>query len=677
MVIQMNSAQMDEETRSLFQRVAGRLGWTQHGGLNAIEAQLQERIKKSKQPVQDNCEDAAINLESETEESPNTCDSCVCKLLLSSSEDEAELSPKITPGNRQEECALTNKVGEKLQNHCGTIVISDSDDDDIEICVNSDIIHTRPLNTDSTSRCISRTKTKRPDYVSELSTDSSADENYEKFLMHVKTLNKSQKHKACRENDDCLKDFIVSDDSSLDELDINGIVETEQSADNEQPEPIRRNNVPVNECSVEAIHTTPTTSRSMVSLSNNTEDYFVKSLPIDRLLDKRKKKRSEQQGSCTSGMLDSILSTEPMGSEAGNSSNHPIYSKQLNEMSDPSDTSSDDFESVFQRIKNKTLRTPALTSSKLNGRRMVVTEPVKRKPCSNTLGKKRKPTAKIYVPIDPPPSKPMKGVLSEFTSLSQVPDFSNVFGSRSEHGVSQKCLTPGCFLQDLTLSSSKYVKNFKQNREELTQELYNLYNESVFQQKLPEKLVITWNKKMRKTAGYCVTGQKRDGILQRYARIELSEKVCDSAERLRDTLIHELCHAATWLINNVRDGHGPFWKLYAQKSILIHPELPMVTRCHTYEINYKYTYQCSKCKNMIGRHSKSLDTQRFVCALCTGPLVLLTSMLKDGTPAKKDLAPFAKFVKENYGSTKKEHKGLQHAEVMRKLSADFAKMTHI
>lgn len=33
---------------------------------------------------------------------------------------------------------------------------------------------------------------------------------------------------------------------------------------------------------------------------------------------------------------------------------------------------------------------------------------------------------------------------------------------------------------------------------------------------------------MRKTAGYCITGQERCGG-NRHARIELSEKVCDSA----------------------------------------------------------------------------------------------------------------------------------------------------
>lgn len=73
----------------------------------------------------------------------------------------------------------------------------------------------------------------------------------------------------------------------------------------------------------------------------------------------------------------------------------------------------------------------------------------------------------------------------------------------------------------------------------------------------------------------------------------------------------------------------------------------------------------------IGRHSKSLDTQRFVCALCTGQLVLLT-------PSKpRAPTPFANFVKENYGTVRQELAGQSHAEVMRKLSADFASKTKL
>lgn len=55
---------------------------------------------------------------------------------------------------------------------------------------------------------------------------------------------------------------------------------------------------------------------------------------------------------------------------------------------------------------------------------------------------------------------------------------------------------------------------------------------------------VTWNKKMRKTAGYCVTGQEKGGG-SRYARIELSEKVCDSAgdaaQRIMQCSITILC----------------------------------------------------------------------------------------------------------------------------------------
>lgn len=73
----------------------------------------------------------------------------------------------------------------------------------------------------------------------------------------------------------------------------------------------------------------------------------------------------------------------------------------------------------------------------------------------------------------------------------------------------------------------------------------------------------------------------------------------------------------------------------------------------------------------IGRHSKSLDTQKFVCALCTGQLILLTPV-KPRAPT-----PFATFVKENYGNVRQELVGQSHAEVMRKLSADFASKTKL
>uniref|UniRef100_A0A3B5LR12 Germ cell nuclear acidic peptidase n=1 Tax=Xiphophorus couchianus TaxID=32473 RepID=A0A3B5LR12_9TELE len=315
-----------------------------------------------------------------------------------------------------------------------------------------------------------------------------------------------------------------------------------------------------------------------------------------------------------------------------------------------SSDSEEEFASLLERLKKKNnLTSTTFTPNTKSETKLVISAPAVK-------------------PFTTPSSKPIKEkpqAVKAHGKSSILKDLSGLVLSRIS-----VCKTPGCFLESLTVPGSIYGSIFKKKKEELTNKLYQLYNTSVFDNKLPTNMSVTWNKKMRKTAGYCITGQEKGGG-NRYARIELSDKVCDSADRLRDTLIHEMCHAATWLINGVRDGHGNLWRLYARKSTLIHPELPMVTRCHSYDITYKFQYQCKRCQNTIGRHSKSLDTQRFVCALCTGQLVLLT-------PSKpRAPAPFATFLKENYGNARQELAGQSHGEVMRKLSTDFASKTKL
>ncbi|KAM6413263.1 germ cell nuclear acidic protein [Rhynochetos jubatus] len=337
------------------------------------------------------------------------------------------------------------------------------------------------------------------------------------------------------------------------------------------------------------------------------------------------------------------------------------------------DSSDEEFESLIERIRKRTVpRKPILSTSK-TVYQPSTTENIK------PPGEDARPLKDEGVKTPRPNSVSLKETPSRTTDSPRIPR-NEAFGCSQSAKAEKKlrvCSVPGCFLQDLSNPSSHYVKYFKKNKEELAQKLYCLYNSTIFEQKLPEKMVIFWSKKMRKTAGYCITGQTEGPEAKRYARIGLSEKVCDSADRLRDTLVHEVCHAATWLINGVRNGHGSIWKFYANKSSLIHPELPVVTRCHNYEINYKFTYECAVCKATIGRHSKSLDTEHFVCAFCGGQLVLRQPTRKDGTPARTHPTPFAAYVKENYGLTRREQHGLSHAEVMRKLSADFALKTKL
>ncbi|XP_053638684.2 uncharacterized protein [Cherax quadricarinatus] len=233
-----------------------------------------------------------------------------------------------------------------------------------------------------------------------------------------------------------------------------------------------------------------------------------------------------------------------------------------------------------------------------------------------------------------------------------------------------------------------YIKNFRKHREQLTEKLHRYYNAHVFENKLPPVMSIKWNARMTKTAGFCYYQIDRSKPNGRGARIELSTKVIDAPERLRDTLIHELCHAAAWIISGYKDGHGPLWKAWAAQAVRTFPELPAINRCHSYEISCKYTYRCTRCLHSIGRHSKSLDTQKKVCGYCRGKFELVVNSQKGiqstgngisisaGATPKTPRTPgaFAIFVKENYGTVKKSGGNLKHAEVMKILSTNFGKM---
>ncbi|XP_026667731.1 acidic repeat-containing protein isoform X2 [Ceratina calcarata] len=219
--------------------------------------------------------------------------------------------------------------------------------------------------------------------------------------------------------------------------------------------------------------------------------------------------------------------------------------------------------------------------------------------------------------------------------------------------------------------AKKYRLNFKDNKEMLCTYLYKLYNEKVFDKQLPENMTIDWNIRMRGTAGYCYNKKsvRTLGGVVRSSRIVLATKILDTPDRLRDTLIHEMCHAAAWLINGVSDGHGPLWTQWANKAMRTFPEIPPIRRCHDYKIKTKFTYRCVGCGYSIGRHSKSLDVERKRCGHCYGRFeLLLNKTTKSGTiqvqTPKREPSKFALFVKENYNSVKKE-RNMRHGEVMK------------
>ncbi|NXF88559.1 ACRC protein, partial [Eubucco bourcierii] len=188
-------------------------------------------------------------------------------------------------------------------------------------------------------------------------------------------------------------------------------------------------------------------------------------------------------------------------------------------------SSEDEFESLIERVRKQSVpHRPILTTSK------AIYQP------STTENSKppwegAQPLKGEGVKTPRPNSISLQETPSRILTSERIPKEELLSCSESAKTEKRVCSVPGCFLQDLSNPDSHYVKHFKKNKEELARKLFCLYNTTIFEQKLPEKMAIIWNKKMRKTAGYCVTGQTKDPEAKRFARIELSERVCDSAGR--------------------------------------------------------------------------------------------------------------------------------------------------
>ena len=79
----------------------------------------------------------------------------------------------------------------------------------------------------------------------------------------------------------------------------------------------------------------------------------------------------------------------------------------------------------------------------------------------------------------------------------------------------------------------------------------------------------------------------------------------------------------------------------------------------------------------IGRHSKSLDTERKICGHCRGQFELLVRPRNGSRPDSVPTTPrtpnkFALFVKENYGDIKKTQPGIAHKEIMEMIGARYS-----
>jgi len=224
-------------------------------------------------------------------------------------------------------------------------------------------------------------------------------------------------------------------------------------------------------------------------------------------------------------------------------------------------------------------------------------------------------------------------------------------------------------LCDETLSSTQ----FKKQRDDYTFLFFTALNERAFQNKLVLNGNVTyaWCKTLNKTAGDCRLMTKNN---ERRAHIRLATKVLDTLEKLKQTFCHEMCHAMAWIVHATsKPPHGSHFKYWANQAELAFDDI-RVTTCHNYKIQYKFQWQCSACKYVYGRHSKSINIETHRCGVCKGKLAFLGRLKSDGSfakSAKKAPSAFTVFMKEHMADIKRKYPAATHGEVMRILSEKY------
>lgn len=240
-----------------------------------------------------------------------------------------------------------------------------------------------------------------------------------------------------------------------------------------------------------------------------------------------------------------------------------------------------------------------------------------------------------------------------------------------------------------TLSKPKVV-NFNKSRDKLTSETFAEFNQLAFANQL-SSVKVEWSKKLNTTAGITrmkgKLGEKYSD--SRVATIELATKVIENEEQLRSTLLHEMCHAAAWLVDGVhKPPHGKVFKNWASKSMRKIKDVE-VTTTHDYQISYKFAWACTnaKCNVVIKRHSRSIDPNKQCCGKCMNKLIEIEVPQKGQdisnnafTPKKqRKTSEYALFVKKHSASIREKlarerscsPKEVSQAEVMKECGAEW------
>ena len=211
---------------------------------------------------------------------------------------------------------------------------------------------------------------------------------------------------------------------------------------------------------------------------------------------------------------------------------------------------------------------------------------------------------------------------------------------------------------------------------------------------------LVWSKTLKTTAGRANWRREQIRIrngsqatdvrteIRHHCSIELAEKVIDDEERLYNVLAHEFCHLTTFMISEVRNNpHGAEFKAWGRKATAAFggSKGVEVTTKHSYQIEYKYIWECVLCGYEFKRHSKSVDPTRHSCGKCKGRLVQTKPKPRGtaggagaaavGQDGKREKSEYQVFVKANFARVKKEleaqGKDTQMGKVMEAVAREY------
>jgi predicted SprT family Zn-dependent metalloprotease len=225
-------------------------------------------------------------------------------------------------------------------------------------------------------------------------------------------------------------------------------------------------------------------------------------------------------------------------------------------------------------------------------------------------------------------------------------------------------------------------KAFEKNKHQMAEAFIRELDEVITEGQLGELTASTggikliWTNKLNTTAGRAnwkrETVQRKEATGKRHhASIELAEKVIDSEYRLLNVVAHEFCHLANFMVSGVTGNpHGREFKSWAARCSAAFGDRGIeVTTRHSYDIAFKYVWECADCALQYKRHSRSIDPERHRCGSCKG-LLTQTKPAPRGAAAaadgkKREPTQYQVFVREQMKVLKAENPQSPQKDIMR------------